>query len=136
MLKFKELNENSFSELSSCYKRSTYKISDYSVGIKYMWKDLIDPEYCISDGCLIVSEVFEDVLRFNFPLPIEENANVRSALASLEEYCKENFIPFELDYVPGEYISLLTELYDRISISPTKHLCNHNMLNLCILSTF
>jgi len=125
MLNFKKVDPSSIVELSALYKRSIYKISDYSLGIKYMWRDLISPTYCVSSGCLIVGEVYEGVLRFNFPLPVSEEADVSSALRELEEYCKENFIPFELDYVPRECISLLTETYDRVEISPINVLSDY-----------
>ena len=93
MLTFKTIDKSDLSYLSSLYKRSVYKISDYSLGIKYMWRDMISPAYCISDGCLLVYEVYEGVLRFNLPLPIDEDADISSALMKIEEYCKENFIP-------------------------------------------
>ena len=117
MLTFKTIDKSDLSYLSSLYKRSVYKISDYSLGIKYMWRDMISPAYCISDGCLLVYEVYEGVLRFNLPLPIDESANISSALMKIEEYCKENFIPLEFDYVPKEGIRLLTDIYDRVEIS-------------------
>ena len=125
MLNFKTVDESTLTELSEFYKKSIYKISDYSVGIKYIWKDIISPAYCISHGCLLVSEVYDGVLRFNFPLPITEDADISSALREAEEYCKENFIPFELDYVPKEGIPLLTEIYDRLEIAPLNILSDY-----------
>lgn len=125
MLKFKTIDDTSLRELSEIYKNSEYKISDYSIGIKYMWREMTLPKYCISSGCLIVCEEYEGVLRFNFPLKATDEASIDGALSDIEEYCKENFIPFELDYVPKEQLQVLIERYDRIDIAPINILSDY-----------
>lgn len=125
MLNFKEVNDASLSELSGFYKSSEYKISDYSTGIKYMWRSVLYPSYAISHGCLVFKETYDDVCRFNFPMKVFDDADIELALDEIEEYCKENFIPFEFDYVPKEFVPFLSSRYDRIEIAPYNTLSDY-----------
>ena len=83
MLNFIDINESNISELSKYYKNSEYKMSDYSVGIKYMWRDVVKPSFVCIDGCLIVKEEYDGICRFDFPLKTEEDADIDLALSRI-----------------------------------------------------
>ena len=53
-LKEKDLKINLF----DCYEKCDLRISDYSAGIKRMWTDVINSEYAISNGCLVVKDSY------------------------------------------------------------------------------
>ena len=69
MLTFKKLDENTRCELCGYYKNGTYVLSDYSIGLKFMWREILNPEFALSDGCVIVKNSINGIISFDFPLP-------------------------------------------------------------------
>ena len=54
MLTFSPITEANASLLSQYYTSCDYRLSDYSLGIKLMWNDMLASEYTVYAGCLIV----------------------------------------------------------------------------------
>ena len=115
-LVFAELTEENACELCRCYKNGRYHISDYSIGIKTMWEEVLHPSFAIVHGCLLVKTVIDGRVAFDFPLPVEEGADLESALRALNLYCREHFLPFTLLNVPKEEIAAVTALFPRCRI--------------------
>lgn len=112
-LKEKDLKINLF----DCYEKCDLRISDYSAGIKRMWTDVINSEYAISNGCLVVKDCYKGEYSFNLPVPFEYGASIGGALKDIAAYCRDAFIPMRLDYVPRDKIGLITTLFPTVEVT-------------------
>lgn len=104
-------------DLFYCYEKCDLKISDYSAGIKRMWADVINSEFALSNGCLIVKDCYCGEYSFNLPIPVEEDADVDAALLDVALYCRENFIPLKFDYIPKNKIGLITSHFPTVDVT-------------------
>lgn len=116
-LTFTELTEDNACELCRCYKNSPYRISDYSIGIKTMWESVLHPAFVIEHCCLLVKTVIEGKTAFDYPLPLDRTADVDAALLSLNDYCRDRYLPFVLQNVPKEELPRVTSLFPRTEIT-------------------
>ena len=103
MLTFSPITEHNAQLLSQYYRNSPYRLSDYSIGIKLMWNDMLASEYTVFAGCLIVRNKIRGKFAFDLPLPIEANADMNAAFLAMADDCSERFIPFEFSGIPKEY---------------------------------
>ncbi len=117
MLTFQALCEENSSELREGYRNSPYRISDYSYGIKKMWSDLLHPEFTFDSGCLLVLCTLSGRPVFDYPLPVAEEYDLSSALLHMAEYCRENFLPFQIDNIPEEERGTLLSLFPSCELS-------------------
>ena len=58
MLTFKPVNVKSSARLRKYYKNCPYRLCEYSVGVKLMWRHHMDPSFAESNGCLIVRNAY------------------------------------------------------------------------------
>jgi hypothetical protein len=117
MLDLIPLNDESACALCHFYKKSPYRISDYSIGIKRMWKDLLHPTYTVTNGCLAVMCTVMGRNVFDYPMPIAEDADVDGALEQMAAHCRESFLPFELQNVPKEEVSRIVSLFPHCEVT-------------------
>ena len=54
MLDFKPISEQYSSLLRKYYSQCTYRLCEYSLGVKLMWRDHWHPEFAESHGCLVI----------------------------------------------------------------------------------
>ena len=54
MLEFKPIQTRSAARLRKYYEQCTYRLCEYSVGVKLMWREHLRPQYAEAHGCLIV----------------------------------------------------------------------------------
>ncbi len=117
MLTFESLNDGNACQLCHYYKNSSYLISDYSIGIKRMWKDLLHPAFTVAHGCLLVRCTVMGRTVFEYPMPVEENAEIAAALEALSAHCRESFLPFEIIHVPKTGVSLITDRFPHCDVT-------------------
>ncbi len=117
MLHFEPLTDGNRCQLCGYYKSSPYRISDYSIGVKTMWQDVLHPTFAVTSGCLVVRCQIAGRTVFDFPLPLEEKADIGAALDELTVHCRETFTPFELINVPEDGLSTVTKRFRRYEIS-------------------
>ncbi len=113
MIEFKSLEDSTACELCSYYKNSTYILSDYSIGLKRMWSDVLNPEFAVTEGCVIVKNSIHGDISFDYPLPISDDHNVTAALYSLSKYCRDNYVVMKLSNVPENQLHVITSLFPR-----------------------
>ena len=99
MLTFSPITETNLTPLSQYYSSCDYKISDYSLGIKLMWNDMLASEYTVYAGCLIVRNKVRGKYAFDYPIPVESDADIDAAFSAMADFCSENFISFEFSFV-------------------------------------
>lgn len=95
-MQFTPIDKSNLNKLAEYYKQCTYRISDYSAGIKIMWQN---SEYAYAEacGCLLVKSRWYGQDYFDYPVPSGENADIRGALRRhAENTVRKHFIPFRL----------------------------------------
>ena len=117
MLEFRSLDDVNACELCGYYKNSTYILSDYSIGLKRMWKDVLNPEFAVTDGCVIVKNTIDGESFFDFPLPVSDEHNISGALCNLSKYCRDNYIVMKLSNVPENMLHTVTSHFPRCEIT-------------------
>lgn len=115
-MQFTPVDKSNIEKLARYYKQCTYKISDYSAGIKLMWQNG-GFEYAEAFGCLIVKQKWSGVCYFDYPVPLSKQADIRAALTACGEYCSEHFIPFRLSCVPTCAVCTVLGCYPDIEIN-------------------
>ncbi|MBQ8885307.1 MAG: GNAT family N-acetyltransferase [Clostridia bacterium] len=130
-MNFERVTKENIAILREYYKICGYKISDYSAGIKLMWKNA-DAEFAIAAGCLIVREkTGGGQYAFNYPVSLEGRANgcgceggdlsIPLALKECAAFCAENFTPFRLCAVPRGMICEIASLFPEIEVSARRN---------------
>ena len=104
MLTFEKVTVQNAGVLRSYYQHCTYRLCEYSVGVKLMWQDYLHPAFTEAAGCLIVRNEIEGETVFDLPVP-GEDGDVDGALTAIEDYCTEHGLRPVISAVP-EAISL------------------------------
>lgn len=126
MIQFTPVGRENISRLAHYYSRCTYRISDYSAGIKLMWKNA-SYEYAEVCGCLLVRSRWNGQYYFDYPVPDKgENGelcgDVAAALEACGQYCAEHFIPFRLCNIPDCAVNKLLSYYPDFEIRTERNL--------------
>ena len=111
MLEFTPITYKNAARVRACYRHCDYRVSDYSVGMKLMWKSYFRPEIAFACGCLIVKDTFGGKVRFDYPVPETEDADIDGALDEIEKYCMDKYIPLVFYAVPQEKLGALIARY-------------------------
>ena len=116
MLEFQKINEKNAVELAAIYRKSDYRICDYSIGVKLMWKNG-DYRFAFACGCLIVGATWDGEFYLEFPVPVDETADIEGALKACAAYCAENFLPLNIDLVPQSGMDVLTRTFRQVTVT-------------------
>lgn len=114
-MQFTPIDNSNIEQLAAYYKKCRYRICDYSAGIKIMWQN-VGYEYAKACGCLLVKSKWGGQTYFDYPVPIDDEADVNAALVACGEYCAEHFIPFRLCDVPACAVCTVLGCYPNIEI--------------------
>lgn len=88
MLHFTPITAADFPKLRPYYETCSYRLCEYSVGVKYMWRHVLHSEYTFVAGCLIIRNNIFGVVQYDFPIPGPEG-DVDAALCAVEDHCRE-----------------------------------------------
>ena len=116
MLEFEPVKPQHAAKLRKYYQNGTYRLCEYSAGVKVMWRDQLHPEYAEVAGCLVVRNCMDGVYRFDYPLP-GEDGDVDAALSAIEKWCTETGNRLILSVVPEAFGSVLMQRYPRFRFS-------------------
>ena len=101
MLKFTPIDESHAPLLRKYYGQCTYRLCEYSLGVKLMWRDHWHPAFAESHGCLVVlNHSAHHGAMFDFPIPLPEEGDVDAALDEIDAWCVENGVPPSFGVVP------------------------------------
>ena len=121
MLIFSPITESNAQLLCAYYGLCDYKLSDYSIGLKLMWNDMLASEYTIHAGCLIVRNKVRGRYSFDYPIPVTPEADIDAAFSAMADFCSEKFIPFEFSGIPKKYVG---EILSRFPNTETRRYRN------------
>lgn len=112
MLAFKPVTPLQAAKLREYYQKVSYRLCEYSAGVKIMWRDQLHPEYAEIAGCLVVRNCIEGRYRFDYPVP-GKDGDVEAALTAIESWCTETGNRLILSVVPEEKAAELMQRYPR-----------------------
>ena len=85
MLEFKPIQVKSAARLRKYYSKCTYRLCEYSVGVKLMWRHHWHPAYAESSGCLVVLNRSHHLgCIFDYPVPLPGKGDVDAALDEID----------------------------------------------------
>ena len=113
MLKFTPVTPENGHILRAYYENCPYRLCEYAVGTKLMWRGYLHPSFAEAAGCLIVRNEIEGEILFDLPVPSAEG-DVDAALTAVEEYCTKAGLRPVISVVPQEETALLCGRYARV----------------------
>jgi len=112
MLEFRPISEPYAPLLRKYYSQCTYRLCEYSLGVKLMWREHWRPEFAESHGCLVaLNHSAHYGALFDFPIPLPEQGDVDAALDDIDAWCVEKGVPPAFGVVPEEERERLMKRY-------------------------
>ena len=103
MLEFTPIRLKDAARLYKYYKYCSYRLCEYSAGVKLMWRHHYKSEYAESCGCLIVyTRTENNGYVFNVPVPLPGKGDVDAALREIDEWCISKGILPAFSPIPAE----------------------------------
>ena len=115
MLHFQELTPQHGALLRRYYEDCDYRLCEYSLGVKLMWRDYLHPSFAETAGCLIVRNRIEGEYVFDYPI-LSADGDGDAALRAIEGYCAEKNVPLVLSVVPEDKAPQLVLRYPRCRV--------------------
>lgn len=115
MLEFQELTVKEGARLRPYYETCDYRLCEYSLGVKLMWRDYLHPWFTEAAGCLIIRNCIEGQYVFDYPI-LGPEGDAGAALAAIEQYCGDKELPLVLSVVPEDKASQLMLRYPRVTV--------------------
>ena len=116
MLTFKPVTQRDVSRLRRYYKSCDYQLCEYSALVKLMWRERLHPSWAEGAGCLIVRNLIDEQVCFDYPVP-GPDGDTSAALGLIEEYCLEQGIPLVLSVIPQSKAAELALRYPYFQMS-------------------
>lgn len=121
MLEFKPVNVKSGAKLRKYYSRCPYRLAEYSLGTKLMWRQYWRSQWAEVAGCLVVVNRTKDQgVLFDYPLPMPGVGDVDAALDEIDRWCVEHGVAPAFGVVPVEARDHLLERYPYVSVSTSR----------------
>lgn len=116
MLTFSPVTPENGHILRPYYENCSYRLCEYSVGTKLMWKEHLNPSFAEVAGCLVVRNTIDGETLFDMPVP-SADGDVYAALTAIEAYCTKTGIRPVISVVPREQAALLCNRYARVTVT-------------------
>jgi hypothetical protein len=111
MLTFSSVNVRNAAKLRKYYKNCSYRLCEYSLGVKLMWKHHFSPTFAQEGGCLIVKSTSHGRTVFDYPVPLNAASSIEEAITAIEDYCREQGICPVFYQVPEEELGRVLPRY-------------------------
>lgn len=115
MLQFQELTAAHGDRLRGYYRNCDYRLCEYSLGVKLMWRDHLHPSFAEVAGCLVIRNCIEGEYVFDYPIAGPE-ADVEGTLRAIESWCAATGTPLVLSVVPEDKAQTLCLRYPRCRV--------------------
>ena len=120
MLTFQPINVKNSLKLRKYYKNCSYRLCEYSVGVKLMWRHHFSPVFTVAGDCLVVKNTIHGATAFDYPVPLSPEGDVTAALDAIDEYCREMGICPAFTQVPEEVLPVLLGRYPYTSLTANR----------------
>lgn len=115
MLNYQTVTQRTAPTLRRYYENCDYRLCEYSVGTKLMWREELKPEWAEVSGCLVVRNEFEGAKVFDYPV-VGPGGDEDAALQAVEEDCFERGIPLVFSIIPDSKAHVLLERYPFVHV--------------------
>ena len=115
-MEFKSVTQRDLSRLRRYYMTCNYGLCEYTAMVKLMWRDYLNPAWAEAAGCLIIRNLINGKICFDYPIP-GPDGDEDAALEAVERWCTENGAPLEISVVPAEKAPRLLARYPRARVS-------------------
>lgn len=115
MLQFQELTAAHGECLRGYYQNCDYRLCEYSLGVKLMWRGHLHPAFAEIAGCLIIRNRIDGECVFDYPI-VGASGDADAALTAIESWCAENETPLVLSVVPADKLQALCLRYPRFRV--------------------
>lgn len=115
-MNFKELTFEDIGLIRRYYVNCNYRLCEYSAGVKLMWRSYLHPFYALTAGCLVIKNIIEGRVQFDYPIS-GENGDIDGALTAIEKYCTQQGIRPVISVVPESVAAHLLMRYPHFSLS-------------------
>ena len=117
MIEFTEITLESETILRRYYAACRYRLSDYSAGLKLMWRKRWGISHAEACGCLVIKNQWNNGgIAFDYPVPLPDAGDVDGALEEIDRWCRAKGIPPAFVNVPEEERWHLAERYPFVTI--------------------
>jgi len=121
MLDFKPINVKSAARLRKYYSQSTYRLAEYSLGVKLMWRQYWRSQWAEVAGCLVICNRTRDHgVLFDYPLPLPGEGDVDAALDAIDKWCAARGVAPTFGVVPEEEREHLMARYPYTEVSVSR----------------
>lgn len=94
-------------------EKATNRLCDNTVGGLFIWRDLFDSHYFISEsGSLFLRHRVDGKLMFPLPFGNDRKDNIHA----IERMCRDNGLPFIFCIVSSDELEILKEMYKNLDI--------------------
>jgi len=103
MLEFNPVNVKSTARLRKYYSGCPYRLAEYSLGVKLMWRHYWRSKWAEVADCLVVlNHTREQGYLFDYPVPLTGRGDVDAALDAIESWCAAKGVFPTFGVVPEE----------------------------------
>ena len=115
MLQFQSITLETAGKVRQYLAGCTYRLCEYSVGVKLMWSGYLHADFAEVAGCLIVRNRINGVTQFDYPIP-GPDGDVEEALRQVERWCTESGTRLILSLVPEDKAAHLLQRYPYMTV--------------------
>ncbi len=95
------------------YQNCSYRLCEYSAGVKLMWRGTLHPAWAEVAGCLVIRNGQNGDYMFDYPVA-GKDGSVEAALETVDQYCMDHGIVPVYSVVPTEKVPFLLERYPHV----------------------
>lgn len=114
-LKLKPITRRDLTRLRRYYENCDYVLCEYSATIKLMLREQLHPMWAEAAGCLIVGNIINGKLCFDYPVPGPDGDEL-AALDAIEQWCLDQETQAEISVVPAAKAPLMLSRYPIVRV--------------------
>ncbi len=113
------------------FERQDTRMSDFTVGVSYLWQEHFTCRYAIVADCLILQVQYDGEKYFTYPI----GDNIDGALTLLEQHCADTDSPLQFATVSPAQTALLQQRYAHTEVRPQRQFFDY-LYHYTDLATF
>ena len=119
MIPFKSVTLRDAAKLRRYYENCPFRLCEYSLGVKLMWRKSIKSSWAEVAGCLVVRSCYHEEYVYDYPVAGPEG-DEEAALCAIENECIEKGIPPVISMVPESKTAVLLGRYPYVHVSNSR----------------
>ena len=115
MLQFQPITIETAAKVQQYFAGCDYRLCEYSIGVKLMWRDYLHASFAEAAGCLIIRNRIKGQTQFDYPIP-GPDGDVEEALRLMERWCTQTGHRLILSLVPEDKAQKLLYRYPYMTV--------------------